>query len=132
MKNSAKSKDSCTSLPIITLMSAYEQYISISTAATNSREDVDMTSYFYPNGKAKSVVFPSTDLNHFAKAVTTHLFRNRMNVWCFKRHLSEYNQPNRGYYYGFASFTLGALSYIASRHIGKEHSLPNVLQRQKY
>lgn len=29
--------------------------------STNSREDVDMTTYFYPNGKAKSVVFPSTD-----------------------------------------------------------------------
>lgn len=86
-------------------MNAYEQYISISTATTNSREDVDMTTYFYPNGKAKSVVFPSTDLNNFAKAVTTHLSRNKMNVWRFKRHLSEHNQPNRGHYYGFVSFT---------------------------
>lgn len=85
-------------------MNACEQYIFISTA-TDSHEDVDMTTYFYPNGKAKSAVFPSTDLNRFAKAVTTHLSRNRMNVWRFKRHLSEYNQPNRGYYYGFVSFT---------------------------
>ncbi len=74
-------------------------------AATNLREDADMTTYFYPNGKAKSVIFPCTDFNCFTKAVITHLLRNKMKVWRFKRLLSDHNQPFRGYYHGLVSFT---------------------------